>query len=409
MDSLTIVELLVWLGLLLASAFFSGSETVFFSLDPLALRRLTQRNAAAGARIHSILTQPTRLLSTILIGNTIAGVALAALGFALAERLIPALGELVAIIAVTILLVVFGDALPKRIGLLYGEQLAPMHALILRPLEHLFTPLRLLLERLTRTLEPFFRPHGRTLSQEEFETVLDISNEEGVINADELAMVKAIIRMEDLRAGNVMTPRVDLLGFDLDEGADSLLPRARSCKRNFLLLYRGNLDSVEGFVDVRKYLLDPQHNLEAARLPAFFVPQNSPLSQLLNQFQKRRIAVVVDEYGGTAGVVTRGDVLEEITGEIYNELNKPRPLFQAAGPHRWLVDANISLEEINRKLRLRLEAEGADRLAGWITAQAGHLPQQGDVVEAPGCRVTILQTLKQRVTLAQIEKVEAAT
>ena len=409
MDSLTIVELLVWLGLLLASAFFSGSETVFFSLDPLALRRLTQRNAAAGARIHSILTQPTRLLSTILIGNTIAGVALAALGFALAERLIPALGELVAIIAVTILLVVFGDALPKRIGLLYGEQLAPMHALILRPLEHLFTPLRLLLERLTRTLEPFFRPHGRTLSQEEFETVLDISNEEGVINADELAMVKAIIRMEDLRAGNVMTPRVDLLGFDLDEGADSLLPRARSCKRNFLLLYRGNLDSVEGFVDVRKYLLDPQHNLEAARLPAFFVPQNSPLSQLLNQFQKRRIAVVVDEYGGTAGVVTRGDVLEEITGEIYNELNKPRPLFQAAGPHRWLVDANISLEEINRKLRLHLEAEGADRLAGWITAQAGHLPQQGDVVEAPGCRVTILQTLKQRVTLAQIEKVEAAT
>ena len=408
MDSITILEMAAWPALLLASAFFSGSETVFFSLDPLALRRLSQRNPAAGARIHAILNQPTRLLSTILIGNTAVGVALAALGFALAEKLFPALGELIAIVAVTILLVVFGDALPKRIGLLWGEHLAPLHALLLGPLEQLFTPLRLLLERLTRTLEPFFRPHGRTLSQEEFETVLDISNEEGVINADELAMVKAIIRMEDLRAGNVMTPRVDLIGFDLEEDPATLLPRARQCKRNFLLLYRGNLDSVEGFVDVLKFLLDPQHSLEAARLPAFFVPQNSPLSQLLNQFQKRRIAVVVDEYGGTAGVITRGDVLEEITGEIYNELSRPRPLFQAAGPHRWLVDANISLEEINRKLRLHLEAEGADRLAGWITAQAGHLPQQGDVVEAPGCRVTVLQTLKQRVTLAQIEKVEAA-
>jgi putative hemolysin len=408
MDSITILEIAAWPALLLASAFFSGSETVFFSLDPLALRRLSQRNPSAGTRIHAILNQPTRLLSTILIGNTIVGVALAALGFALAEKLFPALGELIAIVAVTILLVVFGDALPKRIGLLWGEHLAPLHALLLRPLEHLFTPLRLLLERLTRTLEPFFRAHGRTLSQEEFETVLDISNEEGVINADELAMVKAIIRMEDLRAGNVMTPRVDLLGFDLEEDPATLLPRARQCKRNFLLLYRGNLDSVEGFVDVLKFLLDPQHDLAAARLPAFFVPQNSPLSQLLNQFQKRRIAVVVDEYGGTAGVITRGDVLEEITGEIYNELSRPRPLFQAAGPHRWLVDANISLEEINRKLRLHLEAEGADRLAGWITAQAGHLPQQGDVVEAPGCRVTVLQTLKQRVTLAQIEKVEAA-
>ena len=409
MDNLTIIEMAAWPVLLFASAFFSGSETVFFSLDPLALRRLSQRNPAAGARIHAILNQPTRLLSTILIGNTIIGVALAALGFALAEKLFPAaLGELVAIVAVTCLLVVFGDALPKRIGLLWGEHLAPAHALILQPLERLFTPLRRLLERLTGALEPFFRPRGRTLSQEEFETVLDISNEEGVINADELAMVKAIIRMEDLRAGNVMTPRVDLIGFDLDDGPATLLARARQCKRNYLLLYRGNLDSVEGFVDVRKYLLDPQHQFETARLPAFFVPQNSPLSQLLNQFKKRRIAVVVDEYGGTAGVVTRGDVLEEITGEIYNELNKPRPLFQAAGPHRWLVDANISLEEINRKLRLHLEAEGADRLAGWITAQAGHLPQQGDVVEAPGCRVTILQTLKQRVTLAQIEKLEAA-
>lgn len=408
MDNLTIIEMAAWPVLLFASAFFSGSETVFFSLDPLALRRLSQRNPAAGARIHAILNQPTRLLSTILIGNTIIGVALAALGFALAEKLFPALGELVAIVAVTCLLVVFGDALPKRIGLLWGEHLAPAHALILQPLERVFTPLRRLLERLTGALEPFFRPRGRTLSQEEFETVLDISNEEGVINADELAMVKAIIRMEDLRAGNVMTPRVDLLGFDLEDDPATLLARARQCKRNYLLLYRGNVDSVEGFVDVRKFLLDPQHQLQAARLPAFFVPQNSPLSQLLNQFQKRRIAVVVDEYGGTAGVVTRGDVLEEITGEIYNELNKPRPLFQAAGPHRWLVDANISLEEINRKLRLHLEAEGADRLAGWITAQAGHLPQQGDVVEAPGCRVTILQTLKQRVTLAQIEKLEAA-
>ena len=407
MDSITIIEIVTWPILLLVSAFFSGTETVFFSLDPLTLRRMNQRNPVTGARIHAILNQPTRLLSTILIGNTIVGVALAALGFALAEKLFPALGELIAIVVVTLLLVVFGDALPKRIGLLWGERLAPLHALVIGPLERIFMPLRLLLERLTRTLEPFFRPRGRTLSQEEFETVLDISNEEGIINADELAMVKAIIRMEDLRAGNVMTPRVDLIGLDLGEDPATYVECARRSKRHFLLLFRGNLDNVEGFLDVREFLLDPQHDLEAARLPAFFVPQNSPLSQLLTQFQKRRIAVVVDEYGGTAGVVTRGDVLEEITGEIYNELNKPRPLFQAAGPHRWLVDANISLEEINRKLRLQLAAEGADRLAGWITAQAGHVPQQGDVVEAPGCRVTILQTLKQRVTLAQIEKVEA--
>ena len=408
MDFTTIMEMVALPVLLLLSAFFSATETAFFSLNPLALRRLSQRQPLANARVHAILSQPTRLLSTVLIGNTIVGVALATLGFAVAQKVFPHFGAAVAIVAVTLVLVIFGDVLPKRLGLLFAERLAPLHALAIAPLERSFTPLRLLLEWITGALEPFFRPHGRTLSQEEFETVLDISNEEGILNADELAMIKAIIRMEDLRAGNVMTPRVDLIGLDLDEDPATFLDRARQSKRHFLLLYRGHLDNVEGFLDVRRFLLDPQHSLAAAQLPPYFVPQNSPLSQLLNQFHKRRIAIVVDEYGGTAGVITRGDVLEEITGEIYNELNKPRPLFQAAGPHRWLVDANISLEEINRKLRLHLEAEGADRLAGWITAQAGHVPQQGDVLESPGCRITILQTLKQRVTLAQIEKLEPA-
>ncbi|MCX6996636.1 MAG: CBS domain-containing protein, partial [Kiritimatiellaeota bacterium] len=284
-----------------------------------------------------------------------------------------------------------------------------LHAPFVWVLGQALTPLRLLLERITRTLEPFIRPRGRTLSEEEFETVLDISNEEGILNADELAMIQAIIRLEDLRASNVMTPRVDLIGLDLNADPATFVPRARQAKRHYLLLYRDRVDAVEGFLDVRKFLLDPAHQLAAARLPPLFVPQNSPLSRLLNQFQtqQQRMAVVVDEFGGTAGVITRGDILEEITGEIYNELNKPRPIFQDAGPHRWLVDANISLDEINRKLRLSLAAEGADRLAGWITAQVGHIPQQGDAVAGPGCRVTVLQTIKQRITLAQIEKVEA--
>ncbi|MCB1102515.1 MAG: hypothetical protein KDL10_09130, partial [Kiritimatiellae bacterium] len=110
-----------------------------------------------------------------------------------------------------------------------------------------------------------------------------------------------------------------------------------------------------------------------------------------------------DEYGGTAGVVTRGDILEEITGEIYQELNKPRPLWQSAGPNRWLVDANTSLEELNRKLDLDLEDETSDRLAGWIASNVGHMPEKDDVVENQGVRVTVLQTIRLRVTLAMIE------
>ncbi len=400
--------LTVFVALLCCSAFFSSTETTFFSLNPLGLRRLSQKSPAAGSRIRDILNQPTQLLSTVLIGNTIVNVAIAAVGFSITERLIPRHSELVAMVVVTIVLIVFGEAGPKRVGLLLTEPLAILYAPAVQTLIRVATPLRALLEKLTQTFEPWFRPRGRTLSEEEFETVLEISREEGILNGDELAMINAIIRLEDLKASDVMTPRVDLIGIDLGDDPAAGVQRARKAKRKYLLLYRDQIDNVEGFLDVRRFLLDPEHRIDSARVDPFFVPENSPLSHLLIQFQKehQRIAVVVDEYGGTAGVLTRGDILEEITGEIYQELNKPRPLFQAAGPHRWLMDANFSLEDINRRLRLHLNAEGADRIAGWIATHAGHVPEQDDVVETQGVRVTVLQTLKQRVTLVQIEKLE---
>ena len=399
---------LTLLVLIVFSGFFSSSETVFFALNPLNLRRVSQKKPAAGARIHDILVHPTKFLSTVLIGNTIVNVAIAAVGFSLAEHFFPGRGEAVSIPSITILLIIFGEAGPKRVGLLFSEQLAVAYAPLIQFLIRLFMPLRVLMEKITHALQPLFRPRGRTLSEEEFETVLDISEEQGIINDEELAMIMAIVNLEDLKASDVMTPRVDLVGIDMSDDPSTYLETARKSKRNFLPLYSDQLDVIEGFIDTRKFLLDPDHSIEHARFPTFFVPENSPLNQLLVQFQKehRRIAVVVDEYGGTAGVITRGDILEEITGDIYNELTKPRSLFQSAGPHRWLVDANISLEELNRRLLLDLDAEGADRLAGWIAAHLGHVPEQDDVVEAQGCRVTVMQTARQRVTLAQIEKME---
>jgi putative hemolysin len=204
-----------------------------------------------------------------------------------------------------------------------------------------------------------------------------------------------------------MTPRVDVMGLDLDALPENLGERLLEVPYKCLLLYRGDMDHVEGFLDVRKFLLDPTPRIESARLPPFFVPETAPLNRLLADFQRHRVraAVVVDEYGGTAGLVTRGDILEEITGDIYDELGRPRPLFQEAGPHRWLVDPTLSLDDLNRRLRLDLEAEGADRLAGWIAHHLGRLPEEGDVVETQGVRVTVLKAEKARLLLAQIEKV----
>ena len=406
-----ILLLLVFFLLLACSAFFSSAETAYFSVDPIQLRRITEKHPNTGERLRAILASPTRLLSTILIGNTLVNIAIANVGYVIAETWAPAYAEAIAIPAVTLMLIFFGEIGPKNIGLLYTTALVRVYGPSLRFTERLLSPLRFLLELVSRRLAPLFRPAGRTLSEEEFETVLDISREEGILNADELAMIKAIVDLEDLRASDIMTPRVDFMGIDLDDSETNPIAVAQKSRRNFLLLYRGQFDEIAGFLDVRKFLLDPAHALSAATLPPIFVPESVPLNRLLTRFQKDkiRIAVVVDEYGGVAGVVTRGDILEEITGDIYNELSKPRAIFQSAGPYAWLVDANISLEEINRKLRLDLESDTSDRLAGWITEHLGSVPKQDDVVQSQGVRVRVMQTIRLRVTLAHIEKLDVPT
>ncbi len=403
-DALQVAALFL---LLVVSGFCSSSETAFFSLNPIDLRRLAERNPALGARVRALLAEPTGLLSTVLILNTVVNIAASALAYQIALRWIPRHAETVTIPVMTALLLLFGEYGPKRAALLFTIPLTRLYAPILSFLVPLLRPLRVALQAITRRFERHFRATGKTLTGEELRTVIDLSGEEGIVDAEELAMVKAIIDLERMKASDVMTPRVELQGYDLAKGEEGLTAAAIEAPVRYLVLYRGSPDEAEGFLDVRRYLLDPERRLANALLPPYYVPETIPLNRLLAQFQRdhTRVALAVDEYGGTAGVVTRGDILEEITGDVYGELSRPRPVFQEAGPHRWLVDPGFSLDDLNRKLRLDLSAEGADRLAGWIAHQLGRLPAPNDAVVAQGVRVTVLKMEKARVTLAQIEKI----
>ena len=406
MTSILVIQSVALVFLLGISGFCSASETAFFSLDALRLRRITRAHPALGPRLHDLLARPTRLLSTILILNTLVNVAASALFFEIMTEVTPLYAEKISIAAMTLLLLVFGEFGPKQLALQFTARLASAFTVPMRGTVALMAPFRWALERVTHALQPFFRPRTGTLSGDEFRTVVDISGQEGIIDAEELSLIRAIVGLETMVVADVMTPRVDLRGIDLNDASADPIRIARTARRHYLPLFRDTPDAIEGFLHARRFLLDPAHSIDAARFPPFFVPESMRLNRLLAQFQKekRRVAVVVDEYGGTSGVITRGDILERVTGEIYHELSRPRPVFQEAGPNRWLVDAGFSLEDLNRKLDLSLDAEGADRLAGWLAVHAGHIPEPNEIVEAQGCRVTVLKTDRRRVTLAHIEK-----
>ena len=401
-----IIQIIAMVILLCMSAFFSSAETALFTLNPMSIHRIRRSKPRAAREIEGIIAAPTHLLSTVLIGNTLVNIAASELGFLIAEHFFPGHGVTIAIPVMTVALIIFGEVTPKRIAVRFPETLAILYLIPLRVLIWLLTPGRVILETITHVFESSFKPRRPALTGEELLTAVDMSHEDGALNRDERMMVDGILRLENIQAKDVMTPRVDLMGIDLNADPATFVDTARKGHFNYLPVYKGSLDHIVGFLDVPKFLLETAPDTKAATLPHYYVPDTAPLDSLLTSFQQqnRRIAVVIDEYGGTAGMITRGDILDEIVEFAYSAADGKSTRIQPNGEYRWLVEGNTSIEEINYELDLKLDAEGADRIAGWFTAQTHHIPRVGEVVEAQGCRATVQIMRKHRVTTIMIEK-----
>ena len=392
--------------LLSASAFFSGSETALFSLSAEQLQTLG-KNGLRGRRLVGLLKQPTQLLSTLLIGNTLVNVVIATLGYRIIGS-VSSLGHysaLVAVPAMTVLLLVFGEVAPKRTAVANAESFALRVATPLHFCFRLFTPLRFCLEFFSGRIKHHLRPERRALTDDELLTAVEVGAEQGVLDQDERSMLDGIFRLDEMTASDVMTPRVDFEGIDLDLSRKEILALARKTDFHYLPVYRGTPDAIEGFLDVAAFLLDPAHDFNEAVDFPLFVPETATLDDLLVALQRNRrhIACVMDEYGGTAGLITRSDILEVFADLPLDPDEKPDDYMRRIDDTHWLIDGDTSLEEINHELDLELEAEGVDRIAGWVTAQAGRFPRIGETVEAQGCRVQVKHRRKLRINQVLLE------
>lgn len=392
--------------LLSASAFFSGSETALFSLSAEQLQSLG-KNGVRGRRLVDLLKQPTHLLSTLLIGNTLVNVVIATLGYRIIDSF-PSLGRysaLVAVPAMTILLLIFGEVAPKRTAVAHAEDFALRVATPLHFFSRVFAPLRFCLEFFSGRMKRHLRPERRALTDDELLTAVEVGAEQGVLDQDERSMLDGIFRLDEMTASDVMTPRVDFEGIDLDLSPVERLDIARKTDYHYLPVYRGTPDAIEGFLDVAAFLLDPSHNFNEALDFPLFVPETAALDDLLVALQRNRrhVACVMDEYGGTAGLITRSDILEVFADLPLDPDEKPDDYMRRVDDTHWLIDGDTSLEEINHELDLELEAEGADRIAGWVTAQAGRFPRIGETVEAQGCRVQVKHRRKLRINQVLLE------
>ncbi len=399
--TLLLLALSGWLGLI---------ERIALGLTSDELKRLTRRDPGAAARIARLRAQPRASMAAIWLALAAVEVTLAAALLALAGTQLAGRAQWLAAGGALLLWLVFrGHTLPSRLSSARAVGLARHSArgalLLTRALVPLALPLQRLIEGALRRLGV---AGPRSLTEEEFLTGIEVGEAQGVLRDEESGMVEGILGLENTQASEVMTPRVDLIGVALDASTEAWVQVAGSVRFRHLPVYRSTIDTVEGMLDIVRFLLDPTHDRQAHIAPPMFVSEASPLHELLVTFQRRglRNAVVLDEYGGTAGLITRGDILEEITADVTGEYAPEPPPIQALGDGSWLVDGATSLEDLNDELELRLSAEGADRIAGWAFEQGGKLLRQGEQVLAQGCRATVHRMHKHRILQLRVERLD---
>ena len=380
--------------LIVLSAFFSSAETVLFSLTGAQRARIRARNPRADAQIARCLADKAVLFSTLLVGNTFVNFAIASIGYRLFARWMPGY-EWLTVPVVTAVLLMFGEITPKRMALRFTEALAPSVAYLLWFWRVLLAPFNVFLRFTSNAFAPALARERRALSDEEIVSVMESAAERGEVSEKDAEMVEGVLRLSELCANDEMTPRVDVEGVDLEWSEKDRSAALESSKHRHLLVYRRTPDNVEGVMERETGKVES----------ALFVPETVTLDDLLVTFAKssKPLAVVLDEYGGTAGIISPDDILELIVGPGVFAQPGMEPQIVKKSANVWEIDARASLDEVNRELDIELEAEDADRISGWVQFHAERIPHVGQQIEADGCRATVLRRRHRRVTQVRLE------
>ncbi|MEP0861908.1 MAG: HlyC/CorC family transporter [Ignavibacterium sp.] len=424
METDWIFNLITFFLLLICSGFFSGSEVAFFSLDKKKIDKHFKNNPLLHRHILTLINFPRRLLVTILIGNTLVNVALSIIAVILALDIANLfnvninLAITVQIIVTTLLVLLFGELLPKMIAtnstITFAKYaVIPIYIIssVLYPVSEFITELiKLSVSKLT------FDKSKSALTAEEFSDLASLSTEKGAIDENEKEIINSIVEFRDTTVSEIMTPRVDIVAVSETKSIDEVIKIINESGHSRIPVYKGNIDVIAGVVfakDLLKFInneeLKKQTRLSTLLKKVLFVPESKKIGDLLREFQARKIhlAIVVDEYGGTAGLITLEDIIEEVVGDIWDEYDKAEKHIQIISENKFLVNGNILLEDLASELGINLIDENdpdIDTIAGFVLKIFGDIPKEGDEITFGDYKLTVKQLDKKRIRKVIIEK-----
>lgn len=403
MDSHSTTLILILIVLLFLSAYFSATETAFSSLNRI---RLKNRAAAGNKRAklaYALSEDYDELLSTILVGNNLVNIASTAMATVLFTR---ALGEgagpTVSTIVMTVTVLIFGEVAPKSLAKEAPESFAMISAPVIRVLIVLLKPVNFLFTQLKKGLKKLFRiSSSRSVTDSELLTIVEEAEQEGGIDQDESAMLRNVIEFDDIEAIDIMTPRVDVEAVSKDSSKEEVARLFRETGYSRLPVYEETIDSIVGVIhekDFYTYVWNDEKNFLEILKPAEFIPPSMKISDLLKLLQQNKLhmAVIVDEFGGTEGIVTLEDVIEELVGEIWDEHDAVvQESFRKIDSGAYRVYCSTDLDDLFDFFHISCETE-ASTINGWLTENLDRIPVAGDSFEYEGLVFTVTKAENNR-------------
>jgi putative hemolysin len=402
-------QVLLMLFLLCFSAFFSATETAFFSLTREEVNRFGKSNSKSERLVHALLKTPKNLLTTILLGNMLANIGFYCASYGIAQKIaidspyggIWVAGTVCVFSLLTI--IIMGEVIPKNIAVKIPDQYSRWAAMPIYLFDKLFFPFRVILTSIINSISRVFDKGGgdeKCVTIDELKMLVEFSEKQGIVDQEERSMLHGILDFKRAQIKEIMLPRVDMNLYDIADPVQGLIELARETKETKFPIYEETPDNIIGIVHAKDIFLNPKAQLRDILKPVQFVPEPKSIEGLLRQFRREgsQLAIVVDEHGGTAGLITLEDIIEEIVGEIQDEHEKPRETINKIDENKYLISGNLSLRDWSDTFGVEIEPMGVDTIGGLVIALLEHIPQKGDSVKYEDFVFTVESVRKRRIT-----------
>jgi putative hemolysin len=413
--------LLAFLVFLALSAFFSSAEAAFISLPKLRIRYLLESGVKRAERLAKLAEKPERFLAIVLLGNNLVNIAAATIGTIIAVSVfgLP-WGPVIATAGVTVLVLVFGEVIPKTFGVHHSQRLSIIYAEPLRIMELCFYPLILALERIGLSLTRIVtvsEEDKKLISEGEIRSAINVGESEGVVEEEEAKILQQVLEFTDRPVSKIMVPRTEIAWVEQGTKISDFLNLYTQEHYSRFPVYKDNTDNVIGLLNAKDVLLKltdgPQSRntfIDDLVRPAYFVPEGKHMGELLAEMRDggHHAAIVVDEFGGIAGMVTLGQLTEEIVGDIHDELTDQERDFIVTGESTFQLDGGFRIEEANEELKLSLPVGDYETVAGFILGHLGRIPKQGEHFKYQNLKFVVTEMRGMKIEKVMVTKEEGA-